>query len=1149
MADFVHLHLHSQYSLLDGAILLEKLFPRLHELGMDAVALTDHGAMYGAIDFYEKARAAKIKPIIGVETYVTNYGRTDRNHRDNYHLVLLAENLEGYRNLSYIISKAHLEGFYYNARVDKQLLADYSQGLIALSGCLKGEPAQQLLAGQYDKARETAEQYASFFGKDSYFLELQQNGMPEQETVNAGLTRIAEETGLPLVATNDCHYLEPHGARAQEALICISTGKTLEDERRLKQSTNEFYLKSPEEMHRSFAQWPEALKNTLRIAERCNVELKLGKSYLPHYEVPRDSTLESYLRETAREGLRRRFEELGDDVDREAYQARLEEELDMIEQTGFPGYFLIVWDFIRHAKEQGIPVGPGRGSGAGSLVAYSLRITDIDPMPYGLLFERFLNPERVSMPDFDIDFCMNRRDEVIHYVTEKYGQDNVGGIVTFGSLKARGCVRDVGRVLGMPYGEVDKLAKLVPEGPAVTISSALKTEPRIREKMDEDLQVRELFEIATSLEGLTRQSGIHAAGIVIGDKPLWEYCPLSRQKDVVVTQYAKDEAEKVGLVKFDFLGLKTLTVIAETERLINRTRPEDDRFSVAKAPLDDAKVYQLISSGDTTGVFQLESSGFKELMQRLKPDRFEDIIAAVALYRPGPLQSGMVNDFVDRKHGRAQVEYPHPLLEDVLAETYGTIVYQEQVMQIARTMAGYTLGGADLLRKAMGKKITSVMKKQRTVFVEGAKEKGVDPRKADEIFGMLEKFAEYGFNKSHSAAYGLISYQTAYLKAHYPHEFLAGLLTCDMDNTDKVTRYMANARESGIEVKPPHVNYSEREFAVEENQIHFGMGAIKGVGGGAIEAIVEARAEGAFEDLYDFCERVDLQRANKKVLECLIKAGALDGLGPNRASLLAGLEGATEAGQARQREREWGQGNLFGGGGMPDAVKAQITEVEEWPEKLLLAYEREVLGFYFSGHPLEGVAEELRRYTTTDTSGLLRFPPRSTVRLGGMVEDLRERPAKSGLGRNAFFYLEDLKGRVEVLVFTKVNAEFGHLLHSNDPILVTGTLLVEGESDSPTPKIRADRIEPLDEARKGKVNGIEFVLPVEAARDELLIRLRDLIREYSGELKTYIRVQQPEGWEVLVALPEEFRAAASDELLANVDRLFGKRVAKLQFPV
>ncbi|NOZ87371.1 MAG: DNA polymerase III subunit alpha [Deltaproteobacteria bacterium] len=1148
MSDFVHLHLHSQYSLLDGAILLDKLFPRLKELGMDTVALTDHGVMYGALDFYQKAKKAGIKPIIGVEAYLSVHGHKDRTHRGNNHLVLLARTHQGYKNLCRLMTIANLDGFFYHARIDKDLLKQYGDGLIGMSACLQGEVAQYLLAGRYEAAKKAAMEYSSIFGEDGFYLEVQQNGLPEQETVNKGMLELARETGLPLVATNDCHYLYPGGAKAHDILLCISTKKTLQDKDRLTTESDQFYLKSPQEMISQFEGFPHAVENTLKIAESCNVEIPLGKVFLPKYDVPNEYSLESFLEERAREGFEKRLGRLNQN-DREVYRKRLEEELEVITKMGFAGYFLIVWDFIKYAKEHGVPVGPGRGSGAGSLVAYCMGITDIDPLKYGLLFERFLNPERVNMPDFDIDFCMNRRDEVIKYVKQKYGENNVAGIVTFNSLKARGCIRDVGRVMGMPYGEVDKLAKLVPEGPKVTISSALETEPRLKEKMRKDPRVRDLFQTAVSLEGLNRNSGMHAAGIVIGDKPLWEYCPLAKQDREVVTQYAKEDVEKVGLVKFDFLGLKTLTVIAEAERLINMSLPGNEKFSINDIPLDDKRVYDLISSGDTTGVFQLESSGFKDLMQRLKPDRFEDIIAAVALYRPGPLQSGMVNDFVDRKHGRAEVKYPHPMLEDILSETYGTIVYQEQVMQIARTMSGYTLGGADMLRRAMGKKKMKVMTQQRETFIKGALERNVDKKKAGEIFDLLEKFAEYGFNKSHSAAYALLSYQTAYLKTHYPLEFLAALFTCDMDNTDKVTRYMANARENGNPVHPPHVNESEYNFGVRNNAVIFGLGAIKGVGGGPVEALLEARREGgAFTDIFDLTERCESRKVPKKAIECLIKAGALDGLGPNRACMMTSLDSAIESGQVKQREILWGQGNLFGGGNDGDIhLERKFPDVEEWSDKLKLANEKEVLGFYLSGHPLKGLENEIKMYTTHNCSKALEETSRATVRIGGIVENYRERPAKNGLGRNAFFFLEDLTGRIEVLVFSNVYVQYGKVLESDDPLVVTGRILLEGSSENPIRKIRAEKLESLEQARKEKVSGVEFVLPAEKARTEQLVKLRDLLKTYNGKLSTFVRMRESGSWEILFKLPEEFRVDPVEALLSAADRIFDDRVCRLRF--
>ena len=823
MSEFTHLHLHTQYSLLDGAIRLDHLFPKVLERGMKSVAITDHGNLFGALDFYQRAKAHGVKPIFGCETYIAP-DRLDKTERRSNHLILLAKNEVGWKNLSYLNSMGYLEGFYYNPRIDKPLLRAHSEGLVGLSACLGGEVAQTIMRRGPAAAEGAALEFADIFGKGNFFLELQPNGLEEQETVNGHLLELSKKTGIPVVATNDCHYLDQGDARAHEILMCVQQKKTIHDEKRLHHRNEAFFVKTPAEMEAYFKHIPQALENAAMLGDLCNVEFKLGETFLPKFQVPDGMTAESYLQEIAEKGLKKRIEEAyrrGDKVDGDVYAARLALELGVITKMHFAGYFLIVWDFIRYAKEHGIPVGPGRGSGAGSLVAYATRITDIDPISNKLLFERFLNPERVSMPDFDIDFCMNRRDDVIAYVTDKYGKDNVGQIVTMHQIKARSGVRDIARAMALPYAEADKVAKFVPEpiqGKSLPIAEAIEKEPRLRDLYEQSPVYRELLDVAKRLEGLNRHAGKHAAGVVIGDRPLWEYVPCFRpagDETGIVTQYDKDMVEKAGLVKFDFLGLKTLTVIQTCLEHVDRERAVrgEAPFDLSLIPFDDAEVYKMISQADVTGVFQLESSGFRELLKKLRPDCFEDIVAAGALYRPGPLEGGMVDDFIDRKHGRKKVAYDHPLLEPILKDTYGVIVYQEQVMQISSALAGYSLGKADLLRRAMGKKKAEVMAKEKAGFLDGAKQKAVDPRVAERVFDLMEKFAGYGFNRSHSAAYGMLTYQTAYLKRYFPVEFFAALLTCDKDDTDAVVRFIAEAKASGISVLRPDVNESGTDFS------------------------------------------------------------------------------------------------------------------------------------------------------------------------------------------------------------------------------------------------------------------------------------------------------------------------------------------------
>ncbi|RMH42146.1 MAG: DNA polymerase III subunit alpha [Deltaproteobacteria bacterium] len=1169
MGEFTHLHLHTQYSLLDGAIRLKDLFPRVLDLGMDAVAATDHGNMFGAVDFYTRAKEHGVKPIFGCETYVAATDRRDRTNRRNFHLILLAKNEVGYKNLSYLNSMGFLEGFYYHPRIDKQLLRDHSEGLIGLSACLGGEVAQTFHKQGREAAEQVALEYKDIFAPGDFYLELMPNGLPEQDELNEELAKMGPKLGIPLVATNDCHYVEQADARAQEILLCIQSGKTTADEKRLRHTVDSYFIKSPEQMNAAFRHIPEALENTVAIARRCNVELELNQTYLPQYRVPEGHDTVSYFREVVDKGLERRFEEMrrrGKAFDPDQYRERIAHELRIIEQMGFPGYFLIVWDFINWAKEHGIPVGPGRGSGAGSLVAYAMRITDIDPIEFNLLFERFLNPERISMPDIDVDFCMNRRDEVIRYVQEKYGRDRVGQIATFHQLKARGVIRDIARVMQIPYAEADRLAKLVPEpqqGKSPPVMKAVDQEPELKKLYEEDPKARELLDIAAALEGLNRHVGMHAAGVVIAEKPLWEYVPCCRGKnDEIVTQFAMAEAEKSGLVKFDFLGLKTLTVIDTAVRLINEQRREagEPEFDLTAIPMDDPDVYAMIARGDTTGVFQLESSGFREILKKLKPDKFEDIVAAVALYRPGPLEGGMVDDFIDRKHGRKKVEYPHPALEPILAATYGVIVYQEQVMQIAQVLAGYSLGAADLLRRAMGKKKAEVMAKEKTRFMAGARERQVDERTAEKVWELMAYFAGYGFNRSHSAAYGLITYQTAYLKHHFPHEFMAGLMSCDADNTDNIVKFIAEARAMGLTVERPDINESAADFRVVRSDdggkvIRFGLGAVKGVGHGAVEAILEARGEGGpFRSIYDFCERVDGHRANRRVVEALVKSGAFDGIaaatGVARARLFAAIDRAMERGAQAQRDKKTGQASLFGLLNASEERAAQpetYPDVEEWTPKQRLAFEKESLGFYVSGHPLDRYRSELARFATATTRDFLdglRAPGEASI--GGVVAAYRERPTRRGDGKLAFFQLEDTFGQIEVIVFPKTFAEVREVLVSDEPILCTGEVRNEAPAgEPPVWRLIVDSVTPLAELRRQKTKAVHIHLSADSVRPEQIRELEQLLSRSRGSCQTVLHLRIPHRSETIIPLGDRYKVPANDELLARLERLFGDRVAVL----
>jgi DNA polymerase-3 subunit alpha len=1190
MPEFTHLHLHTQYSLLDGAIRLDQLFPKVLERGMKSVAITDHGNLFGALDFYQRAKAHGVKPIFGCETYVAP-DRLDKTERRSNHLILLAKNEVGWKNLSYLNSMGYLEGFYYNPRIDKPLLRAHSEGLVGLSACLGGEVAQTIMRRGPEAAENTAREFEDIFGKGNFFLEVQPNGLEEQEQVNGHLLELAKKTGIPLVATNDCHYLNQTDARAHEILMCVQQKKTIHDEKRLHHRNEAFFVKTPAEMEAYFKHIPEALENAAKLGDLCKVEFKLGETFLPKFQVPDGMTAESYLAEISQDGLKKRIEEAhrrGDKPDGDAYAARLALELGVIQKMQFAGYFLIVWDFIRYAKEHGIPVGPGRGSGAGSLVAYSMRITDIDPIANKLLFERFLNPERISMPDFDVDFCMNRRDEVIAYVTDKYGKDNVGQIVTMHQIKARSGVRDIARAMAIPFAEADKVAKFVPEpvqGKSPPIAEAIEKEPRLKALYDENPTYRELLDVAKGLEGLNRHAGKHAAGVVIGDRPLWEYVPCFRpagDEAGIVTQYDKDMVEKAGLVKFDFLGLKTLTVIRTCLEHVDRERATrvEPPLDLSLIPLDDGAVYKMISDADVTGVFQLESSGFRELLKKLRPDCFEDIVAAGALYRPGPLEGGMVDDFIERKHGRKKVEYDHPSLEPILKDTYGVIVYQEQVMQISSALAGYSLGKADLLRRAMGKKKVEVMAKEKAGFLDGAKQKAVDAKIAERVFDLMEKFAGYGFNRSHSAAYGLLTYQTAFLKRYYPVEFFAALLTCDKDDTDAVVKFIAEAKGNGIAVLRPDVNVSDTDFSVVEEVakgegekkkkvIRFGLGAVKGVGEGAVEVVKAAREQGGpFLSLFDFCKRVDGRKVNRKVVEALVKAGAFDGIaeqnGVSRARVFGAIGLASERAAEAQRERESGQTSLLalfaggggngadnGKGGGPSGLSMlgedKYPSVDDWLPKELLAYEKEALGFYISGHPLDRYASEIRRYANATVATATERGERAEVILGGVVAAYQERPMKSGQGKIAFFTLEDLTGQIELFVNSKKVDEYRELLSRDEPLLVTGVVDTPfGEGETARERLKFIDAKLLSKVRAEKSSLLDIKLNADVVSEDQITALEKVLRNHSGTCRAVLRMEIPKRSETILDLGDDYKVAASDDLLARIEQIFGGRVAVLR---
>jgi DNA polymerase-3 subunit alpha len=1210
MADFVHLHLHTLYSLLDGAIRIKDLVKTVPEKGQNAVAVTDHGNLFGAIDFYRKAREAGVKPILGMEAYVAGEkGRLDRTERIGRHLILLAKNAEGWANLRLLSSKAFTEGFYYDPRIDKPLLREHSKGLIGLTACLGGEVPRLCRQGDMDGARAVAREYRGIFEPGAFFLEVQSNGMPEQVDVNAKLAQLGRDEDIPLVATADAHYVRREDAKAHEVLMCIASNKTFQDPKRLRHDTDGLFITSGDEMAAALPQYREAIDNSVRIAELCNVELKLGKSFLPRFALPEGTSEDEYIAKLAREGLDARFREIDGRYphDRDAYRQRLEMELGVVRKMGFSGYFLIVQDFINWAKRHDVPVGPGRGSGAGSIVAWSLRITDLDPIRWNLLFERFLNPERVSMPDFDVDFCQNRRDEVIGYVREKYGKDNVGQIITFGSLKARSVIRDVVRVMGLPFAEGDRIAKLVPD-PVQGKTPPLKElvfggekaspEPRLEELyrkpsvisqwvdvrgVQQTITTKDLLDIGMALEGLNRQAGLHAAGVVIADKPLWEYVPAYKddKSEMLVSQFAKDEVEAAGLVKFDFLGLKTLTVVDDALRLVRRNHPERKGLQAADIPLDDPAVYELIGRGDTAGVFQMESSGFTEMVVNMKPSRFEDIIAAGALYRPGPLDQKledgrtMVDVYIDRKHGREKVQYPHPLLEPVLEPTYGVIVYQEQVMQIAQVLGGYSLGGADLLRRAMGKKKAEEMAKQRAIFTRGAVEKGVDETVATHVFDLMEKFAAYGFNKSHSAAYGMLTVQTAWLKAHYPVEFMAALISSEASNTDKVVLHISEARADGIEVLPPDVNESEKDFGVNlaggaqkappgpplaplrtsKGRIRFGLGAVRGVGESAVEAILQAREEGGpFKSLCEFAGRVDARRINKKVVEALVKSGAFDFEGVPRWQLFFGIDAAFSAGASAQADRQSGQASLFGGPAVeakprypkPGEVIGDVT-VEEWPERIRLALEKESLGFYLTGHPLQDYAREVKRYGSTTCAAVAQKRPGDKVTVVGIVAGLRERMNKEKGTRFGFVTLEDLTGTVEVICWAsrasqngrpaqKGWADWEHLLKSDEPVVVQGEVKINNrEEETPRAELTAIEVLPLAAVRNQKTSEVAMRIDADALSRERAADLRALLGRHPGACAVSVRAVIPAQSETKLAVP--LKVQPTDDLIEAARRL------------
>lgn len=1101
MTDFVHLHVHTEYSLLDGAARVKALVERAAAMGMKSIAITDHGTMYGVVDFYKACKKHSIKPIIGCEVYVAPRCMQDRaagTDDANYHLVLLAKNNTGYKNLVKLCSIASLEGFYYKPRIDKKTLKQYSEGIIALSACLAGQIPALLKQNRYDEAQALAQEYDEIFGRGNFYLELQDHGIHEQKLINVQLIKISRNTQIPLVATNDVHYMDRSDFTIHDVLLCIQTGKSIDDENRLKFPTPEFYLKSPDEMKDMFSYIPEALENSVKIAENCEVELDFGSLHLPEFEVPQGYNSDTYLKKLCFEGAKYRFGAITPSI-----KDRLEYELKVISQMGYSGYFLIVRDFIRFARENRITVGPGRGSAAGSLVAYCLQITNIDPLKYNLLFERFLNPERVSMPDIDVDFCYERRQEVINYVTEKYGADRVSQIITFGTMAARAAIRDVGRALGMSYADVDKIAKLVPFELGVTIDKAIEMNPELKKRYNEDEKVRKLIDISRALEGLPRHASTHAAGVVISRLPLTEYVPIQKTSDgIITTQFPMNDLEELGLLKMDFLGLRTLTVITDTLSTIKKLHDLD--FDINSIPLDDDKTYALLSRAETIGVFQLESSGMQNLLRELKPSVFDDIAAVVGLFRPGPLGSGAADDFINSKHGRKPITYLHPKLEPILNETYGVILYQEQAMRIAQELAGFSLARADILRKAMGKKKQDVMDDQRKAFIEGCFENGIVKETAGKIFDMIAYFAGYGFNKAHTAAYAMLAYQTAYLKAHYPVEFMAALLTSVMDNSDKVAGYIEECRHMGISVLPPDINESLSGFTVVDGKIRFGLAAVKNVGRGAVIAIINARKQnGPFLTLMDFCQRVNSRDINKKALESLIKGGAFDTLGARRAQLLAVYEKILENTQSDNRSNLDGQVSFFSI--MDEQDKLAMTNYEypnipELPKKEMFSQEKEMLGLYITGHPLDEHSETLSKIVTNTgrdfMAGESVVYDGAAVVIAGIITSIVTKTTKANRIM-AFVTIEDLHGPIEILLFPGIYENFAHLVKKDRVVIVKGKASVKEEEGA---KVLCDEIRAFDVATSHKIY-LRFDGNI---NDEQILAVKELIKHNPGDIPVFI---------------------------------------------
>jgi DNA polymerase III subunit alpha len=1146
-SNFVHLHLHTDYSLLDGACEIGELTAEAARRGMPAVAVTDHGNLFAAANFYHQANTHGVKPIIGCEVYVApdNHKNRGADAERSNHLVLLCENEEGYGNLIQLVSTGFLEGFYYKPRVDHELLARHNRGLIALSACLRGEVADALLSEKYEQAKTNAYRLRDIFGKGNFFLEIQDQGIEVEGRINRDLVKLSRESGIPLVATNDCHYLTQSDAHAQEVLMCIQTGKTMSDSQRMKFATDQFYFKTAEEMAQVFREVPDAVARTVAIADRCNVKIQPVKNPFPEFKVPEGFTADSYFEKVAREGFAARMPQL-ERLAKEnrlrhpvaEYEQRLASEIRMIQQMRFAGYFLIVWDFIHYARAQGVPVGPGRGSAAGSLVSYALQITDVDPLQYDLLFERFLNPERISMPDIDIDFCMRRRGDVIDYVRHTYGEKNVAQIITFGTMAAKAVLKDAGRALDMPYGEADKIAKLIPNQLNIELKDALKQSPQLEALRQSDERVKELVEVALRLEGLARHASTHAAGVVISPQPLTEIVPLYKSnKDEITTQYDMNALERIGLLKMDFLGLTTLTVLDDTLHMIKQNRGVD--IDLPALPLDDPATYAMFARADVTGIFQFESHGMRDILRRYQPTRLEDLTALNALYRPGPIQGGMIDDFIARKHGKKKVTYDLPELAEILSETWGVIVFQEQVMKIANRLAGFSLGDADLLRRAMGKKKPEVMAAQREKFLTGCHANKIPAKKAERIFDLMEEFALYGFPKAHSCAYALLAYQTAWLKTHYPVEFMAAMLTSETGNTEKVVKYINEARSMGITVLPPDVNSSDLNFTPVGDSIRFGLAAIKNVGENTVRGILAARETlGKFTNFFEFCESVDSRLMNKRVLESLVRAGALDGLGVHRAQMMAVIDRALERAQKLQRARESGQHGLFGGGHAAAVAPPPevLPEVDEWPEHELLAAEYSTLGFFISGHPLDKYAGRLRDLKVVDLATLEGRRNGEEIVVAGIIVQARPMRTRRG-GRWTILVLQDRTGIIEALVFPEAFQKLEPILKAATPLLVKGRVTVEDVGT----RVAVSDARLLDQATAKVGNGTPSLLRVRVALTDLnngaLDRLHELFSSRPGRCRVAFDLIKPDGMEATLEASSAVRA--DNELVERVREICG----------